>query len=129
MSHTGSAASERGQDLVEMALILPLLLALLLGIIEFGVAVLRYNTVSNAAREGARAGVVSDCEEAAVISATLRLTTGLEPKPTVVPDSDDDTCAVEVTYIHTLITGPFLETVFNITRPITLSATSSMIIE
>jgi len=125
-----SANGSRGQDLVEMALVLPLLLALLLGIVEFGVIIWRYNTVSNAAREGARAGVVSDCETGTVISATLRLTTGLDPQPTVVPSSDDGTrCTVAVTYTHSLITGPFLHTAFNVTPTIDLSATSSMIIE
>ena len=46
-----------GQDLVEFALVAPLLFLLLFGILEFGVAVWRYNTVANAAREGARAAV------------------------------------------------------------------------
>ena len=49
---------EAGQELVEFALILPLLLLLFLGIIEFGRAILAYNTIANAAREGARYGIV-----------------------------------------------------------------------
>ena len=49
---------EAGQELVEFALILPLLLLLFLGIIEFGRAMLAYNTIANAAREGARYGIV-----------------------------------------------------------------------
>ncbi len=49
---------DEGQDLVEFALLAPLLFLLLFGILEFGVAVWRYNTVSVAAREGARAAVV-----------------------------------------------------------------------
>lgn len=47
---------ERGQGLVEMALILPFLLVLVIGIVELGIALNRQLTVVNAAREGARFG-------------------------------------------------------------------------
>ena len=45
---------EHGQALVEMALVLPLLLLLLFGVIEMGRVGYAYITVSNAAREGGR---------------------------------------------------------------------------
>jgi len=48
----------RGQGLVEFALILPILLLIVLGLIEFGRAFFIYTVVSNAAREGARYGIV-----------------------------------------------------------------------
>jgi hypothetical protein len=51
---------ERGQDLVEYALILPLLLLLLLGIAQSALVILSYNTISDAARQGARFGVIAD---------------------------------------------------------------------
>ena len=44
-------AKERGQGLVEFALILPLFLLLVWGIIEFGRLLVMYTEVSNAARE------------------------------------------------------------------------------
>jgi Flp pilus assembly protein TadG len=47
---------ERGQDLVEYALVLPLFLFLAFSIIELSLLFFDYITVSNAAREGARAG-------------------------------------------------------------------------
>jgi hypothetical protein len=47
---------EGGQGLVEMALILPFLLVLVIGIVELGVALNRQLTVVNSAREGARFG-------------------------------------------------------------------------
>ncbi|MFA7403997.1 MAG: TadE/TadG family type IV pilus assembly protein [Pelobacteraceae bacterium] len=50
---------ERGQALVEFALILPFLLLLLFGVIEFGRALFQKNMTVNAARSGARAGAVS----------------------------------------------------------------------
>ncbi len=66
--------NECGQALVEFALILPLLLMLLLGIIQFGFIFNGQITLTSAAREGARLAVVnsddslveSKVEEAAV---------------------------------------------------------------
>jgi len=52
-------ARQKGQALVELALILPLLLLLVFGIIEFGRALYIKNTLSNAAREGARRAAVT----------------------------------------------------------------------
>jgi Flp pilus assembly protein TadG len=54
------ARGEDGAALVEMALITPLLLILLLGIIEFGYVFAQYNEVRHAAREGARYAAVSN---------------------------------------------------------------------
>lgn len=44
----------RGMQLVEFALVLPLLLLLLLGIIEFGFVLYNQAAITNASREGAR---------------------------------------------------------------------------
>ncbi|MEW6726174.1 TadE/TadG family type IV pilus assembly protein [Desulforudis sp. 1088] len=49
---------EKGQSLVEFALILPLLLLLLFGTIEFGRVFSASLVITNAAREGARLGAV-----------------------------------------------------------------------
>jgi Flp pilus assembly protein TadG len=49
---------ERGAELIEFALTLPLLLLLVLGIIEFGFMFQEYEVVTNAAREGARLGAL-----------------------------------------------------------------------
>lgn len=50
--------NESGVSLIEFALVLPLLLALVLGIIEFGWLFNGYITITGAAREGARFAVV-----------------------------------------------------------------------
>lgn len=50
--------SEEGAELVEFALVLPLLLLVILGIAEFGFIFQRYEVVTNAAREGARMAVL-----------------------------------------------------------------------
>jgi Flp pilus assembly protein TadG len=49
---------EQGTSMVEMVFVTPLLLMLMFGIAEFGVAFGQWQTLSNAAREGARAGIV-----------------------------------------------------------------------
>jgi len=48
----------RGAALVEMALVLPIFFTVILGIIEFGRAMMVGQLVTNAAREGARMAVV-----------------------------------------------------------------------
>lgn len=55
---------EQGQMLVEFVLILPLFL--LLGIAEFTIAVLSYNTLADAARQGARYGIVHPVDVEAI---------------------------------------------------------------
>ena len=50
--------SEEGAQLVEFALVLPMLLLVMLGIAEFGFIFQRYEVVTNAAREGARMAVL-----------------------------------------------------------------------
>ena len=49
--------AEKGQSIVEYALVLPLLMLLLLGIVEFGLAIWHYDTLANAGREVARCGI------------------------------------------------------------------------
>ena len=51
-------AQERGAELVEFALALPLLLVVFGGIIDFGLLLQRHQVLSNAAREGARLAVL-----------------------------------------------------------------------
>lgn len=48
--------TQRGQAVVEMALVLPILIMLIFGIIEFGRILNTYMIVTNLSREGARQG-------------------------------------------------------------------------
>jgi Flp pilus assembly protein TadG len=57
---TARRSTERGQAVIELALTLPLLLVVVFGIIDFGFMFQRYESVTNAAREGARLGILSD---------------------------------------------------------------------
>lgn len=50
---------ERGASLIEFAIILPLLLVVLFGIVEFGFILYDKVMITNAAREGARYGILA----------------------------------------------------------------------
>jgi hypothetical protein len=101
---------QKGQDLVEFALIVTLLLLLLLGIMEFGLTVFHYNTIANAAREGARAGIVPAATDASIISAAEDLTTGLAPADLdiLVSRPTARSVQVEVIYVHRFLTTPII---------------------
>lgn len=77
---------EQGQAIVEMALVLPLFLLLLFGVIEMGRICYAYISVSNAAREGGRVAsiggtdleIVNSVENAASL-ASMSLTIVITP--------------------------------------------------
>jgi hypothetical protein len=52
------ATSRSGATMVEMAIILGVYLLLIIGIFDLGIATYRYNTISQAARQGARQAIV-----------------------------------------------------------------------
>ena len=55
----GELKNQRGASMVEFAIVLPLLLLLVFGIIEFGLLLYNKAMITNASREGARSGIVS----------------------------------------------------------------------
>lgn len=57
------AKEDSGAELFEAALVLPVLLVLLLGIVTFGRAYNTYQTITRAAREGAKAAVLTPCAD------------------------------------------------------------------
>ena len=65
--------SQRGTSMLEMVIVLPLLLLMLFGMAEFGLAFGRWLTINNAAREGAREAIVfrKDCAVAPVEAEVL----------------------------------------------------------
>ncbi len=62
MMRRGRWHQERGQALVEFALVFPVFILLLLGILDLGRAVYAYNTIGDAAREGARVAIVNQIQ-------------------------------------------------------------------
>ncbi|NLI70482.1 MAG: pilus assembly protein [Firmicutes bacterium] len=74
---------DRGQALVELALVLPVFLLLLWGVIEFGRFGHAYLTVAHAAREGARLGAVG-CDDQGIMDEIGDCTISLEQDKTTV---------------------------------------------
>ena len=77
-----------GAVAVEMAIVTPLLLAMLFGIIEFGWLFTVRSTMVNAAREGARLGALEGTSESEIRNRTEEL---------LAPMHIDDNCSVAVT--------------------------------
>ena len=50
--------SERGAELIEFAIVAPILIFIIAGLVDFGMMFRTYEAVTNAAREGARVGVL-----------------------------------------------------------------------
>lgn len=67
----------RGQALVEFALVAPIFLLLVIGVVEFGRAWNIHQVVQDAAREGVRAGVVLDPKAVNIVDS---VTTVVEAK-------------------------------------------------
>ena len=59
----GLAEKHPGQSLIELALILPVLMFILVGIVDFGRVFNAYIIITNAAREGARYGAMHPTDE------------------------------------------------------------------
>jgi len=106
--------SERGATAVEFALVLPVLLVLVLGIIEFGRAFQVQATLAAAAREGVRVMAIED-DAAAARAATQTAAGGLDPSLTdadiaVSPASCEvsaGNATVTITYRQPFITSFF----------------------
>lgn len=74
---SGHGYRERGAVAVEMAIVLPLLLLVIGGIIDFGRFFLAEVQLANAAREGARAAIVSELDVTARVEAAAPVINGL----------------------------------------------------
>ena len=128
---------EAGQALVEIAIALPILLALLVGIFEFARAYNIQQVITNAAREGAREGVVSGQAAAQpVVDARLLAanisgqTVTVSCVPVACANAAALTVDVSVPYTFVFI-GPVLGLFSSGVDPgtITLTSTSTMRVE
>ena len=124
--------NEKGQSLVEFAIILPFLLLLLMGILEFGIMLNSYLTIHNSAREGARLGIVagSDIEIKQLIT---NISPNLDTKNQIVNITPSEgsrksggTLTVEVTYNYQ-VTIPIISNIVH--NVVVLKAQTSMRIE
>lgn len=123
--------TDRGAAAVEFALVLPILAALVFGIINFGYVLTVRQAVSQAADEGARAAAVAQTDpsakgmeaiESALDEQNLDCTSGgCSVSTSACPNDSSDDCAVAVVTVNAapLIPG------FGFGLPDTLSYTAS----
>ncbi len=118
---------DAGQSLVEFVLALPILLVIIFGIVEFGVAWRTYQVITNVAREGARYGVIGTTTQANVqnrVDSLLQSSGLANTPPTAVvtfecngtpgslcgPGSSGAQETVQIQYQHTFVVlGPVLD--------------------
>lgn len=124
---------QRGQSLVETALVLPILLLILMGIFDFGRAVFAYNAVSNAAREAVRLAIV-DQNDADVVEEGKRSAIGLPADAVDVtftlpgcPGTVLVGCTAQVTVDHQW--SAITPIIGSVVGPIQLSSTTEMRVE
>jgi Flp pilus assembly protein TadG len=130
--------NQRGAALVEFAIVLPLLLVLVFGMIEFSIMFYDKAVITNASREGARAGIVYDFPNRipeSEISSTVstycsgRLITfgSANPANTTISGTcvnAGDTITVTVSYLYDYLVLPaFIQA---LAGPVTLSAATAM---
>lgn len=97
---------ERGQSLVELGIILPLLFLIFLAILDLGRAVYASHVVANCAREGARFGRVSPDDTAGITAVAQSAAVGLDAAEITVTVSHPtaDQVRVDVQYTFRLLT-------------------------
>lgn len=115
---------ERGQELVEFALVLILFLVVLMVIFDMGRAVYYYSAIHNAAREGARHGI-TDQNVGDIQAFAQNVAVGLDIDPVV--GITEDTVTVSIDYVFVPIT-PVLS-LFAGENSITLHSQATMRIE
>lgn len=124
--------SEKGQSLVETALILPILLMLLFGIADFGRIFHAYLTLDHAGREAARAASVQNEDDVIMAKInssvagldTSRLTIDIDPEQKANRPSGTD---VEITLTYDIdFLTPFVS---SLASPLTLKDTTVMRVE
>lgn len=128
---------QSGQDLVEYAIIFPILFVVLMGIFDLGRVVYYYSALTNVAREGARRAVIDPDDLTSIRGAVCHLSVGLDlgcPTPSAetldVALIGDDYVQVSLSYKFSPVTpviGVFLDLDEN--NQITVSTRSRMRIE
>ena len=111
---TGTRGAQDGAALAELTIVVPIMLVLLLVVFDFGQGFLAYISVTNGARDGARAAaqIGTDCvgDKADIKSAA---TDGASPYVVDVPDPIESggLCEVTVNYTYVpilpFVTSPF----------------------
>jgi Flp pilus assembly protein TadG len=121
----------RGQALVEFALVLPVFIFLLMGVVDFGRAVYAYNTLGNASRAGVRLAIV-DQNTAAILQRARAAAIGITATDVSVsvspsPPCDKIGCETQVTVTYTW--RPLTPIIGNVVGSIPITSTTSMPVE
>lgn len=131
---------EFGQDLVEYAIIFPLLFMFLVVIFDLGRVVIYSSVLNNSAREGARVGIIHPLVVNDVNAAVCHYAIGIDigcPSPSVTVttldqsgNGEDDHVRVSVSYQFQPVT-PFIGSLLGLGQgnSITLNSRSAMLIE
>jgi len=125
-------SNSKGQALVELAFVLPILLLIVMGIVEFGRIFNAYLIVTNASREGARYASV-DSSDTEIYYAIENLTSTLDQSQisiSISPNFSSRTSGnpVEVSIDYNIdIIAPVIGAI--IPNPFTVSAKTTMRIE
>lgn len=122
-------ACERGQAVVETALVIPVIFAMILGVFSLGHLFSAQLIVTNASREGARMGALGRPEARVRDTVKAYLTgSGLKEEPQIAITkqkfTDGDSLNVDVTYpVKLLFTVP------GVPNPVMLNAAAVMRVE
>jgi Flp pilus assembly protein TadG len=127
--------NERGVVAAEFALLLPVLLLILFGIIEFGMMMYGREVVTNAAREGARAGIVQGppkrtASEITTIADNYLTGTGINPADVTFTATgagllNPNTLTVTATYNYNFLI-PYIPNVVGIPNPLVITTQAVM---
>jgi Flp pilus assembly protein TadG len=102
---------QKGQALVEFALVLPVLILILFGIMEFGYLLMTYNVLTGAAREGVRVAAVTAPDIGRVQTAAQNLLSASNISGATVsvmgPNASNEV-TVTVQFNYTPITGAII---------------------
>jgi Flp pilus assembly protein TadG len=132
-----SIQSERGAAAAEFALLLPVILTILLGTMEFGMIMYGREVVTNASREGARAGIIMrtpavTAGEITTVANTYVTGSGVLGTVTfTVPSSGGATgtpVVVNAAYNYQWLV-PYIPMLLNLPRPLPISITVTMLHE
>jgi Flp pilus assembly protein TadG len=120
---------ERGQDLAEYALILPIFLLVIMSIFDMGRAVYYYSALQNSVREGARYGIIYPEDITGIETVVRQKAVGLDVNDLAIITSypSDDTIQVRATFQFQIVT-PIIGALFG-TNELTFSGQSTMHVE
>ena len=124
-----SRRGQLGQSLAEFAMVAPIFLIIVFGIVDFSLGLKAWLTVTNASREGARVLVLGQtCTQ--VTTASKDVAKGLAGVNVAITPSDcqgaaGDPMTVSVSYTYNAVT-PLGRFVTRLSGPITMTSTSTM---